>query len=197
MADATQLNRLFPDTSLPSILPLPEPPENPEATVRYLKVLHHVLSDQQAKLVRSLNVLRAYTVSIDEDLTDNQPIGSGRINIQPSTGYAYYDAPVVGDNLSESDILAQAEWKPLRVEPSSFTLGMVSAPSFGYAFGMILEPVVAFGTYAGIDLGDTVVTRKIPPATTPPKIDPDDQPSDFLWTVEGDIVMADVSGFYS
>jgi len=195
MADQEELQRLFPDTSLPSILPLPKPPDDPEEAVIYLRTLHDVLSQQQVKLVRALNVLKAYSVSIDPDIQNLQAIGSGRLNINPDTGFAYYDAPVTQPGLSDSDIIDQAEWRPLRMEVAA--LSFASPPAFGVAPGMILEPAVALGEYAGIDLGDSVVTRKIPPATTPPKVDPEDQPSDFLWTVEGDIVMADVSGTYS
>lgn len=192
MADQEQLQRLFPDTSLPSILPLPKPPDDPEEAVIYLRKLHTILSDQQAKLVRALNVLKAYSISIDPDIQNLQAIGSGRLNIDPTTGFAYYDAPIDQQGLSDSDIIAQAEWRPLRVEPSSISLGVFAAP--GIQFGMILEPVVAEGLAPNICLGDSIVTRKIPPATEGPSVD---QPSDFLWTVEGDIVMADVSGVYS
>lgn len=191
MADQAQLQRLFPDTSLPSILPLPPPPDDPDGAVRYLKVLHHVISDQQAKLVRSLNVLKAYSVSIiDQDLL-GPAIGSGRINIDPETSQMLYDAPVIGDNLSESDILALAEWRPLLLGVGSISF---ASPSYGVSFGMVLEPVVALDLQPNVCLGDSIVTRKIPPATTGPTVD---QPSDFLWTVEGDIVMADVSGIYA
>jgi len=188
MADQTEINRLFPDTSLPSILPLPQPPETAEQSVSYLKILHHVLSDQQAKLVRALNVLKAYSVSIDPEIQKLQPIGSGRINIDPDTGYIWYDAPVRGNNLSESDILNQAEWKRINVAAQSITL---AATSYGYApsFGS-LEPVVALDLQPNVCLGDSVVVRKIPPATTGATVD---QPSDFLWTVEGDIVMSETN----
>jgi len=186
MADQTELNRLFPDTSLPSILPLPKPPDNPEQAVDYLKVLHHVLSDQQAKLVRALNVLKAYTISIDPDIQKSQAIGSGRLNIDPTTGIAWYDAPVLGNNLSESDILQQAEWRQLSVPAQQISFASVS---YGYpaSFGA-LEPVVALGQNPQVCLGDSIVVRKIPPATEGAHVD---QPSDFLWTVEGDIVMAE------
>jgi hypothetical protein len=192
MADQEQLQRLFPDTSLPSVLPLPKPPEDPEEAVIYLRILHDALNSQQAKLVRALNVLKAYSVSIDPEVQNLPAIGSGRLNIDPDTGYAYYDAPIRESGLSDSDIISQAEWRPLRVEASA--LAPISLPSFGVAFGMVLEPVVAGGLPPNICLGDKVVVRETPPATEGPTLD---QPSDFLWTVEGDIVMADVSGFYS
>lgn len=194
MADEKALERLFPDTSLPSILPLPSPPETMEQAIIYLRTLHDVLSQQQPRLVRALNVLKAYSISIDPDVQNLPAIGSGRINIDPNTGFAYFDAPILEEGLSDSDILERAEWRPLNVQTTSILPPLLQSPSFGFAFGMILEPVVAKDLAPNVCLGDSIVTRKIPPATEGPSVD---QPSDFLWTVEGDIVMADVSGFYS
>jgi len=56
----------------------------------------------------------------------------------------------------------------------------------------LLEPVMALGSPA-ICLGDNIVVRKIPPATTSASLD---APSEFIYTVDGDIVMADMNGIY-
>ena len=170
--------RAFPDITLPSILPLPPPPQTQEEAIRYLKTLHHVLSDQQAKLIRSLNILQMYSVFMQP--TEELPlaIGSGRINIDPVSGQAVFDAPIGVDyTLSESDIKALAEWKPLTMDVS-FVEGL-----------RVREPVVVGLVPPVITLGDDVVIRETPPATTETEMN---QVSSFVFTLEGDIVMGEI-----
>ena len=170
--------RKFPDITLPSILPLPPPPQSPEEAVTYLRVLHHVLSDQQAKLIRSLNILQMYSVFMQPTEALPLAIGSGRINIDPDTGQAFFDAPLGVDyTMSESDIRALAEWKPLTMDVS-FVEGL-----------RVREPVVVGLLAPVITLGDDVLIRETPPATTETEIN---QVSSFLFTVEGDIVMGEI-----
>lgn len=78
----------YPDVSLPSVLPLPNPPMTADQTVLYVKQLHNVLAVNQTRLAEAIRVLSYHrsTVSTDADAgyggvptggTDNMPPASG------------------------------------------------------------------------------------------------------------------------
>lgn len=70
MTTATQLaSERFPDTTLPSVLPLPSPPLTPEDCVRYLRQLHVILNMNQTRLAEIMRIVSYHrsTVSTDDD----------------------------------------------------------------------------------------------------------------------------------
>lgn len=70
MTTETQLAaERFPDTTLPSVLPLPQPPMTPEECVRYIRQLHVILNMNQTRLAEVMRIISYHrsTVSTDED----------------------------------------------------------------------------------------------------------------------------------
>ena len=77
----------FPDTTLPSVLPLPSPPLTPEDCVRYLRQLHVILNMNQTRLAEIMRIISYHrsTVSTDDDTGDGEPTG-GTADMPAATG---------------------------------------------------------------------------------------------------------------
>lgn len=166
---------LYPDISVPTLLSLPPFPGGDSQLPDYLRKLHFVLNDNQQKLVRALYILGKYRIVVGDTDTLGQltPHGSGTVFINTDDNQASYDHP------------DSKTWVPLLGGGGlglSFSLGAFAGPPI---FTGPREPIVAFEQQPQVELGDDVVTRcsGLSGGTHV------DQPSDFLWTVEGDIVM--------
>lgn len=77
----------FPDTTLPSVLPLPSPPLTPEDCVRYIRQLHVILNMNQTRLAEIMRIISYHrsTVSTDDDTGDGEPTG-GTADMPAATG---------------------------------------------------------------------------------------------------------------
>lgn len=165
---------LFPDISLPTLLTLPAPPDTEESMGTYIRKLHYILGNNQNNLVRALYILGKYRLIVgsSETFADLEASGSGTFFINQDDSTGWFDHPEL------------EEWVPL-----SGGLG----PTLGFSFATYpepratgpREPIVAFEQQPQVELGDDVVTRCSGPLGGTHV----DQPSDFLWTLEGDIVM--------
>lgn len=89
MTTASQLAaERFPDTTLPSVLPLPSPPLTPEDCVRYLRQLHVILNMNQTRLAEIMRIMSYHrsTVSTDDDTgSGGEPTG-GTDAMPPASG---------------------------------------------------------------------------------------------------------------
>lgn len=83
----------YPDVTLPSILPLPPPPQGPEGAVSYIQVLHRVLNDQQVKLATAIKILAYHRSLFGDESERPAAVGSGTLFVEMDTALAYYDNP--------------------------------------------------------------------------------------------------------
>lgn len=165
-------NEQFLDIALPSILPLPPPPEDESELLEYTRTLHEILRAQQAKLARAIGILGHFR-SV-QGLSDDRPVaqGSGVTWFEPDTNLAYYDPKLT---LSQRNA-GLATWIPL------YATSPLGTDKVG-------EPLVARNSGPPvIDLGDDVVVQNTP--HDPAMIDSGDQPNTFIWDREsGDILV--------
>lgn len=78
----------YPDTTLPSVLPLPNPPRTPEQTVAYVRQLHSILAQNQARLAEIVRILGYHRSTASNASNDGgsggEPTG-GTTNMPPAS----------------------------------------------------------------------------------------------------------------
>jgi hypothetical protein len=87
MTTATQLAaERYPDTTLPSVLPLPSPPLTADDCVRYIRQLHVILNMNQTRLAEIMRIMSYHraTASTEEDTGGGG--GGGTLDMPAATG---------------------------------------------------------------------------------------------------------------
>jgi len=135
MTTASQLAaERYPDTAIPSVLSLPHPPVNADDCVRYIRQLHTILNQSQARLAEVLRILSYHrsTVSTDADTEtgDGTQITGGTATMPAATesGVQHVDYNVTTEQarffVDGADSAGDPKWYEVGVGPwSSRTVG--------------------------------------------------------------------------
>jgi hypothetical protein len=162
--------------NIPSLLPLQAVPEvaDPGLMLQYLQALHHYLADDRQKIARAINVISYYRnlfgIEYDDPATAQllaNPNNSKAQMILEDTGLLVYDSD------ARTGVPA---WNTI-----------VAGSALYVEFDKVAEPVVVLGP-PPVSLDPHVVVDELPGDTS--SLDPAFQPSEFVWTNEGDVVTA-------
>lgn len=120
-------NERYPDTTIPSVLPLPNPPMTPEQCVGYIRQLHSVIAQNQARMAEVIRILSYHrSIAAVEDEEDSGVGGGdssgGAADLPPAT-----ESKTTGWNLNTDteqarvffdfkDALGDPKWIPLAVD---------------------------------------------------------------------------------
>jgi len=162
--------------NIPSLLPLQAVPEvaDPGLMLQYLQALHHYLADDRQKIARAINIISYYRnifgIQYDDPATQRLlafPSNSKTQMILEDTGLLLYDSD------ARTGVPA---WNTI-----------VAGSALYVEFDKVAEPVVVLGP-PPVSLDPHVVVDELPGDAS--SLDPAFQPSEFIWTVAGDIVTA-------
>lgn len=142
MTTQLQLNtERYPDTTIPSVLPLPNPPMTPEQCVGYIRQLHSVIAQNQARMAEVIRILSYHrSIAAVEDAEDSGVGGGdssgGSADLPPAT-----ESKTTGWNLNIDteqarvffdfkDALGDPKWIPLAVDTDRVFMPGIGTPTY-------------------------------------------------------------------